>query len=167
MTNKSEDLRALLRGFYDDAQAATIEHDLHWADDQMARWPGAVPPPQLVEMIKSRIRADLARRRHRRVAIRMMASVAAVAVVALASYNVFRSVPGSTANPRPLAPVSAWAIDVDSDARLDEMSDELDEIMNSMIDMQLDTPSGSMEDDTIPVEGDRDVEASFDNFWKG
>jgi len=167
VASEKENLKALLLGFYDEAEADAVERDIRWADDAMADWPGPAPDPQLLARIKSRIHDESLRRRRRRALLRTLASVAGVAVIAVAAYHVFRPAPGQAPVAGPLLPVSTWAIEVESDARLEEISAELDELADSMKELQIDA-SAAGSDGTNGRDGaDNETTMSLDDFWKG
>jgi len=165
MTRENEDIRALLRRFYDAPEAQAVEEDLHWADEQMAAWPAPTPRPQATERIKGRVRRYVRHHHRQRSMTHALASVAAVAVVALVGYMIWR--PDRVPVPAgPLGPASTWAIETDAD--LEHISAELDDIMNTMTELQIDvsglgpkTPEPDSEAmDPGPI-------GSLDDFWKG
>lgn len=167
MASEKDNLKALLRGFYDEAEADAVERDIRWADDAMADWPRPTPEPQLLARIKARVRGESLRRRRRRALVRALSSVAGVAVIAVAAYHVFRPAPGQAPVAGPLLPASTWAIEVESDARLEEISAELDELADSMKELQIDV-SAPDSDGTIGRDVlDDEATMSLDDFWKG
>ncbi len=167
MASDKENLKALLLGFYDEAEADAVERDIRWADGAMADWPRPAPDPRLLARIKARVRAESLRRRRRRALLRTLSSVAGVAVIAFAAYSVFRSAPGPAPGPKALLPVSTWAIEVESDARLAEISAELDELAASMKELQIDISAPESNAAHGREGADNKTTMSLDDFWKG
>ena len=78
--DKNKNIDGLLSRFYDKAQAGQIKNDIESGDKLLASFPAPAPSAELVDDIKARISAKLARR-PRKVYYRIAAAVALIIII--------------------------------------------------------------------------------------
>ncbi|MBN1815784.1 MAG: hypothetical protein JW828_00395 [Sedimentisphaerales bacterium] len=170
MNNDKENRKELLRQFFNPDDADRIEADLEWGDRAMGQWPLAQPDPTVVAGIKKKIHTRLQRRRKSKfwILIGSISSVAAALVLA-SVILVGRVEPpaGEIHQTAPIISPQIWQIDSAGEMQLAELADELDEIMDTMLDIRLDEYGGMQDNSVEEYHGKIETAVVTSDFWKG
>ena len=163
MSDSGENFEELIARFYEGPEAEQIQRDIRLGDKMLAECPDVSPPRQVVDAIKTMVAEEASSRKCRTRMIRNVAGVAAVAVIAILASILLAPKP----QPGIIAIVPApWSIDED-DISITIVSNELDELMDSMLETRLDEYN---DERTSLEELEREIQSvaiNEDNFWKG
>ncbi|MBN1123810.1 MAG: hypothetical protein JXA82_02305 [Sedimentisphaerales bacterium] len=172
MNNERENLKELLRQFYEQDRADQIEADIEWGDRTMGQWPRLQPDAKIIGKIKKKIHKRLHHRNRNgyRLLVSSIASIAAVLVLGTAVLIYFSQPPFPTTHTKvfvdEITP-QTWQIDSLGDEQLAEIATELDEIMDTMLDLQLDEYGSIKENDIDGYQGKTETAVVTNDFWKG
>jgi len=170
MNNDNENRKELLRQFYDPEDADRIEADLEWGDRAMGQWPLLQPDPTVVAGIKKKIHTRLQHLRKNKIRIFFSRISSVAAALVLASVILVGRVEppaGETHEPPPIISPQAWQIDSAGEMQLAELADELDEIMDTMLDIRLDEYGGMQDNSVEGYHGKIETAVVTSDFWKG
>ncbi len=163
MSESGENLEKLIASFYEAADAEQVRREIQLGDEMMGSCPDVRPDGRVVDAIKSMVAKEAASRKRRGRIIRNIGAVAAVAVIA----TVYAVLLAPKPNPAIIAIVPApWVID-EEDVSVTIASNELDELMESMLETSLDEYN---DERTSLEELEREIQEvaiNEDNFWKG